>query len=68
MFQALLYSILKVVCQFETKIIPTASSKKFYKRRSLVVNYWYKIIIIMCRIREISLNVLKDIKSSEGGL
>ena len=58
MFEALfLYSILKVVCQFETKIIPTASSKKFYKRRSLVVNYSYKIIIIMCRIRKISLNV-----------
>lgn len=64
MFEALfLYSILKVVCQFETKIIPTASSKKFYKRRSLVVNYSYKIIIIMCRIRKISLNVWKTSKA-----
>lgn len=67
MFQALFYSILKGVCQFETKIIPTASSKKFYKRTSLVVSYWYKIIIIG-RIRMISLNVLKDIRSSEGVL
>lgn len=53
MFQALFYSISNGVCQFEIKISPTASSKKFYKRTSLVVSYWYKIII-MCRIRMIN--------------
>ena len=48
MFQALLYSILKGVCQLETKIIPTASSKKFYKRRSLVVNNIDIKLLLLC--------------------